>query len=144
MSAAPDRAHRLDDDGLPRLSDPLLDALMSIARADGRLPRHALHQQALAALLGRDLVVGCGHDLVELTPLGCASWPMSAWNGSASRPHAMTGPALESESGGLADRGRAGVRWRAGAACRPAVHHTAATSARIRAIRHRSEQDPTR
>jgi hypothetical protein len=48
----------------------LVDALVSIARADGRLPRHALHQQALAGLLGRDLVVGCGHELVELTPLG--------------------------------------------------------------------------
>jgi hypothetical protein len=55
---------------LPRLPDHLVDALVSIARADGRLPRHALHQQALAGLLGRDLVVGCGHELVELTPLG--------------------------------------------------------------------------
>jgi hypothetical protein len=65
-SAAPFRGAA----GLPRLPDHLVDALVSIARADGRLPRHALHQQALAGLLGRDLVVGCGHELVELTPLG--------------------------------------------------------------------------
>jgi hypothetical protein len=56
--------------GLPQLPIPLLDALLTIARADGRLPRHALHQQTLAGLLGRGLVVGSGHDPVELTPLG--------------------------------------------------------------------------
>jgi hypothetical protein len=56
--------------GLPRLPDHLLDALVSIARNGGRLPRHALHHQSLTNLLGRHLIVGCGHDLVELTPLG--------------------------------------------------------------------------
>jgi hypothetical protein len=56
--------------GLPQLPDHLLDVLVSIARADGRLPHHALHQQTLAGLLGRELVVSCGHELVELTPLG--------------------------------------------------------------------------
>jgi hypothetical protein len=52
------------------LPDHLLDALVSIARAGGQAPRHALHHQTLAGLLGRHLVAGCGHDLVELTPLG--------------------------------------------------------------------------
>lgn len=56
--------------GLPRLPNPLVDALVSIARADGRLPRHALHQQVLAGLLSGGLVVGCGLGLVELTPPG--------------------------------------------------------------------------
>ncbi len=55
---------------LPRLPDHLLDALVSIARAGGRVHRYALHQQTLAGLLGRDLVAFSGHDLVELTPLG--------------------------------------------------------------------------
>jgi len=56
--------------GLPRLPDHLLDALVTIARVDGRLHRYALRHDVLAGLLGRDLVAGCGHDLVELTPLG--------------------------------------------------------------------------
>lgn len=56
--------------GLPRLPDPLLDTLLTIARADGRLPGHALPKQPLAGLLGCDLVVGCAHGTVELTPLG--------------------------------------------------------------------------
>ena len=56
--------------GLPRLPDHLLDGLVSIARADGRLPRHALHRQSLAGLVDRHLVASDGHDLVELTPLG--------------------------------------------------------------------------
>jgi hypothetical protein len=56
--------------GLPRLPDHLLDALVSIARAGGRVHCHALHYRALGGLLGRRLVTGCGHDLVELTPLG--------------------------------------------------------------------------
>jgi hypothetical protein len=55
--------------GLPRLPDHLLDALLSIARAGGRVHRHAVHHSH-ASLLDRRLVVGCGHDLVELTPLG--------------------------------------------------------------------------
>jgi hypothetical protein len=59
-----------DAAGLPRLPDHLVDALLGIACADGRLPRQALHQHALAGLLGRGLVVGCGHELVELTLLG--------------------------------------------------------------------------
>jgi hypothetical protein len=54
---------------MPRLPDHFLDALVSIARADGRVHRHALHHQTLAGLLGRHLIVACGHDLVELTPL---------------------------------------------------------------------------
>ena len=91
MPAAPDRARRLDDagqrwrlrdqrhpsvapsqgaPGLPRLPDHLLDALVTIARVDGRLHRYALRHDVLAGLLGRALVAGCGHDLVELTPLG--------------------------------------------------------------------------
>jgi len=56
--------------GLPRLPDHLLDALVTIARAGGRLHRYALRHDVLAGLLGRGLVAGCGHDLVELTPLG--------------------------------------------------------------------------
>ena len=56
--------------GLPRLPDHMLDALVSIARAGGRVHHHALHHQTLTGLLGRHLVAGCGHDLVELTPLG--------------------------------------------------------------------------
>lgn len=56
--------------GLPQLPDHLLDVLVSIARADSRLPRHALHHQTLADLHGRHLIVGCGLDLVELTSLG--------------------------------------------------------------------------
>ncbi len=81
MPAAPDRARRLDDaglrwrlgdqrhpsvapsqgaPGLPRLPDHLLDALVTIARVDGRLHRYALRHDVLAGLLGRDLVAGCG------------------------------------------------------------------------------------
>ncbi len=56
--------------GLPRLPDHLLDALVSIARTGGRVHRHALRPEALAGLLGCNLVGGCGHDLAELTPLG--------------------------------------------------------------------------
>jgi hypothetical protein len=56
--------------GLPRLADHLLDALVSIAGAGGRVHRPAVHHQTLAGLLGRHLVAGCGRDLVELTPLG--------------------------------------------------------------------------
>ncbi len=56
--------------GLPRLPDHLLDALVSIAGAGGQMHRGALHHQTLTGLLGRHLVAGCGHDLVELTPLG--------------------------------------------------------------------------
>ncbi len=55
---------------LPRLPDHLLDALVTIARADGRVHRHALNHQTLTDLLGRHLIGGCGHELVELTPLG--------------------------------------------------------------------------
>jgi hypothetical protein len=54
---------------MPRLPDHFLDALVSIARADGRVHRHALHHQTLAGLLGCHLIVACGQDLVELTPL---------------------------------------------------------------------------
>jgi len=43
---------------------------VTIARVDGRLHRYALRHDVLAGLLGRDLVAGCGDDLVELTPLG--------------------------------------------------------------------------
>jgi hypothetical protein len=56
--------------GRPRLPDHLLDALVSIARAGGRVHRHALHRQTLTGLLDRHLIVGCGDDLMELTPLG--------------------------------------------------------------------------
>jgi hypothetical protein len=56
--------------GAAGLPDHLLDALVTIARADGRVHRHTLRQEVLAGLLSCDLVVGCGHDLVELTPLG--------------------------------------------------------------------------
>jgi hypothetical protein len=56
--------------GLPRLPDHLLDALVTIARADGRVHCHTLRQEVLAALLGCNLVGGCGHEVVELTPLG--------------------------------------------------------------------------
>jgi hypothetical protein len=66
LDAAPSRGAP----GLPRLPDHLLDALVTIARADGRVHRHALRQEVLAGLLGCNLVGGCGHDLVELTPLG--------------------------------------------------------------------------
>jgi hypothetical protein len=66
LDAAPSQAAP----GLPRLPDHLLDALVSIARADGRVHRYALRQEALAGLLGCNVVGGCGHDLVELTPLG--------------------------------------------------------------------------
>lgn len=56
--------------GLPQLPNYLLDALVSIARADGRVHRHALHHQTLAGLLDCHLVAARGHDLVELTPPG--------------------------------------------------------------------------
>jgi hypothetical protein len=55
---------------LPRLADHLLDALVGIARAGGRVHRHAVHQQTVAGLLGRHMIAESGHDLVELTPLG--------------------------------------------------------------------------
>ena len=80
MAAAPDQAAVTGNyhvasasparDALALLPDHLLDALVSIARPGGRVHRHALHHQTLAALLGRHLVAGGGHDLVELTPLG--------------------------------------------------------------------------
>jgi hypothetical protein len=43
---------------------------VSIARAGGRVHRPALHHQTLTDLLGRHLIIGSGHDLMELTPLG--------------------------------------------------------------------------
>ena len=55
---------------LPWLADHLLDALVGIARAGGRVHRHAVHQQTVAGLLGRHMIAESGRDLVELTPLG--------------------------------------------------------------------------
>jgi hypothetical protein len=78
MPAPSDHAHRQppclapspDAPGLPRLPDHLLDVLVRIARARGRVHRHTVHHQTLASLAGRHLVAFCDHDLVELTPLG--------------------------------------------------------------------------
>jgi hypothetical protein len=66
LNAAPSRGAP----GLLRLPDYLLDALVSVARSGGRVHHHALRKEVLAGLLGCNLVGSCGHDLVELTPLG--------------------------------------------------------------------------
>lgn len=55
---------------LPRQPGHLLDALVIVAGAGGRIHRHTLHHQNLTGTLGRQLVSGSGRDLVELTPLG--------------------------------------------------------------------------
>jgi hypothetical protein len=123
--------------GLPRLPDHLLDALVSIARAGGQVPRHVLHHQTLASLLDRHLVASGGRDMVELTPLGL---------------RVLAGVGLERIRQQAAARrcrlptdARGRVRLLVAVSALLSdlqLHQTATTTARVQAILRRDEQDP--